>query len=407
MISNLHISILVIGALLGAPITVGAADSAPEIGDLLEYYRQNVHERESGVYELDGWYFFHQRVPMKGDAMFGQMKAMRSALANVNKDLFATLSKMEESVPVTADPALSGVKGLVKEFGTKKSRVNRSIESLHARVLCQDAENDDYVYDMAVRISDLKAEAGKGKFEERSSTIEQHWRNIVRAQLEGKVSMAFIRGCGAMDLWTLNSARCCGVKELIATNNTDESCCKRCITDLADSVSKANCDAATEYGRLLKDLYPDLTNELAGCSGFLTNRMVRLTLLSFGCCTMPEQKEKLSDLDLASTYAGQEEDVKATVEVFVRLVAKTPGSYMYWMSLGQSFARDGKLHLALSCFRNALRLRIGDGFALDALATTYDKLGCRNLARGAALLAFAMVDDKLVTERARRILSAD
>ena len=390
MISNRILLSLAIGVLHGAPIANGQDLALPD-PDVLSYYNQNIHARASGVYAEKGWVFFHQRLPLKSDTMQGEFACMRKAIGAIRRDVFRVI---DEGIPANSAPvqdAYVQMRELATKLGSPGTQVVRSINSLHSRVLCQRTDNGMYVYDMAVKAADLKAESLKGRFEDRPSTIETHWKNVVNEQLAGTNIMAFACGAGAFDLWTLRSGKTCGEKVFVLSKEQEtDSLCMQCIDGLKKSVQPFTTSSAAEYTGFMSGLYQALANEVSSIPELKELQPVRIMLLSFASCQMELQKETVEGLDVFVDYVDQSEDAIKTRDALIGLLKETPGSSLYWKALGEACIRAKSPVLAASAFRNALRLSLDDMEALDGLARAYAALGKIQLARGAARVVYAL-----------------
>lgn len=392
MISNRHmVSLLMAGALLGAPAIAEDIKGAAHPFDVLGYYMENIHARPSGVYTESGWVFFHQRIPITGDSVLAETKCMRKALGAVRRDVFRVIDEGIPTSNVSVQDAYVQMRDLAAKLGSPGTRVVRSVNSLPSRILCQRVDNDMYVYDMAVKAVDLKAESLKGRFEDRPSTIEAQWKNVVNEQMAGTNIMAFACGAGAFDLWTLRSGKTCGEKVFVLREEREtDALCVQCISDLKKSVQPVATSSAAEYTGFLSDLYQALTNEVSSIPGLKELRPVRIMLLSFASCQMKLQKETLEGLDVFADYVDQSEDPIKTRDALIGLLKETPGSSLYWKAFGEACIRAKSPMLAASAFRNALRLNLDDMEALDGLARAYAALGKVQLARGAARVVYAL-----------------
>jgi len=394
---------LAVGVLFGTSTALAVSNvSAAE--DVMMLYQDKVRSSASGVYEHQGWVFFHDRAKIEDDSMFGEVKALRKAMGRLRRALFAKIDAMTRGIEFNSDDLYADLKSRANRNGSPKTVVVRSLGGLPTRVLEKTSSDGYYIYDIAVKMSDLESEAAKGKFDNRPQTIETHWRNVVREQLYGENRMVFIRDCGAIDLWTLESAKTCGVKELQATNGNEVVCCRECLKDLSESASRANVPAAEEYKDFSDGLYEKLELEMAKIPELTTNRVVKTMVLSFGCCAQSMENERGEVLDTIVDYVDQIEDATNTIVVVAKALSHTPGSVLCWEAMGTAAQRAGLSHVALACYRNVLRMKANDAVALGGLAETYDSLGFSLLAHGAALLAFAESTDADLIERMRKIL---
>ena len=406
MISNRHMTFLLMaGALWSAPAISEELKGASRPFDVLGYYTENIHARPSGVYAGNGWVFFHQRIPITGDSVLAETKCMRKALAAVRRDVFRAIDDRISTNTVSVQDAYVQMRDLAAKLGSPGTRVVRSVSSLPSRVLYQRVDNDMYVYDMAVKASDLKAESLKGRFEDRPSTIETHWKNVVNEQLSGTNIMAFACGAGAFDLWTLRSGKTCGEKVFVLKEEEEtDALCVQCIDGLKKSVQPVATSSAAEYTGFLSGLYQALTNEVSSISGLKELRPVRIMLLSFASCQMEVQKETAEGLDVFADYVDQSEDPIKTRDALIGLLKETPGSPLYWKAFGEACIRAKSSLLAASAFRNALRLNLDDMEALDGLARAYAALGRNKLAEGAARVVYALAKTEALKASALKVL---
>lgn len=404
MTSNRILLALAIGALHCASIVKGQ-DRVLSDAEVRAYYHQNIHARSSGVYAEKGWVFFHQRLPLKNDNMQGEFACMRKAIGAIRRDVFRVI---DEGMPTNGAPVQDvyvQMRELATKLGSPGTRVVRSIKSLPSRVLYQRTDNGMYVYDMAVKAADLKAESLKGRFEDRPSTIVTHWINVVNEQMAGTNIMAFACEVGAFDLWTLRSGKTCGEKVFILRKEQEtDALCMQCISDLKKSVLPVATSSAAEYTGFLSDLYQALTNEVSSIPGLKELRPVRIMLLSFASCQMKHQKETVEGLDVFADYVDQSEEPIKTRDALIGLLKETPGSSLYWKAFGEACIRAKSPLLAASAFRNALRLNLDDMEALDGLARAYAALGKIQLARGAARVVYALAKTDTLKGSALKLL---
>lgn len=387
-------------ALLGAQ-TSGAQDPSPaaeSAGDVYAHYTDCIHSRPTGVYEWNGWIFFHDRSEMEESGYFRKQKAKAAAIARVERAIFEKISSlMPGASPASQSDVYLAIPG---NWFDERTEASRAIRALPSRILSQTDEENVYVFDMAVRLSDLKAEAGKGAFKARPDAHARQWKEAVSASLTAPDKMAFFRDTGALDLWTLLSEKTSGTVSVAATTNPLPLECHATIDALRLSAQRASGDAASEYVKLLDTLYDSLTAELVRVPELLTDARVKTMVLSFASCTVEpatlpsELAERFADcLRTSATNAESRAQL-------VSLVSQVPGSSLLWCGLSAKVLEVGAPHVALSCARNALRCAPGETLALDALRAAYDALGCPALARGAAAPILALSDDAALRRKA-------
>jgi len=273
-------------------------------------------------------------------------------------------------------------------------------------VLCQRAEEHVYVYDMAVREVDLLSEAAKGRFELRPSTIEREWKNVVKEQLPSTNLMVFACAAGAFDLWTLKSAKTSGERVLWPGPNQESCSCRECLNSLVHSVQPVGSSAAKSYCKFLSGLYETLTNRASRVVALTNAPSVRIMLMSFASCRVSSQQEPADVMDrFVECLDNLEEHPAKSRDVLVELLEHTPGSHMFWMTLGEAFLKLDDPVLAASAFRNALRLKSDDVSAMDGLARSYDACGFSELAKGVSRLVYACSDDPAMTARSVSIMN--
>lgn len=342
---------------------------------------------------------------MVGDSIIAETKCMRKALGAIRRDVFRVIDEGISTNNVSVQNAYVQMRDLAMKLGSPGTRVVRTIDSLPSRILCQGADDNMYVYDMAVKASDLKAESLKGRFEDRPSTIETYWRNVVSEQLAGTNLMVFACAAGAFDLWTLRSGKMRGEKVFVLSKEQEtDAVCMQCISELKGSVQPVATSSSAEYTGFLSDLYQNLTNEVSLIPALKELRPVRIMLLSFASCQMEPQKETAEGLDVFVDYVDQVEDPVKTRDVLIGLLKKTPGSLLYWKTFGEACLRAKSPLLAASAFRNALRLNIDDMEALDGLARAYAALGKNQLAVGAARVVYALAKTDNLKDSALKLL---
>ena len=101
-------------------------------------------------------------------------------------------------------------------------------------------------------------------------------------------------------------------------------------------------------------------------------------------------------------YAKTSLDVKeATIR---RALAENPYDCTLWNLLGRCYQARGEFAASLICFRMALRLDVHYQFAWTNLAETYQTVGCKRLAIGAALVARGLANDAWCIEHAEKVL---
>ena len=91
-----------------------------------------------------------------------------------------------------------------------------------------------------------------------------------------------------------------------------------------------------------------------------------------------------------------------------RLVAdalsENPSDSQLWNLYGRCLLQEGEGKASLVCFRCALKLNPDDQYALVNAAIAYSKLDCPNLARGLAVLARGLAEDRWCIEKSEEIL---
>ena len=407
-ISNRSLFTFVVCAVIAAQTMCAFAESA-DADAVIDLYESSIRPKASGTYSEDGWVFFHKRIPLgENTGMFQELKAERKAISAVTRDVFAWIDERLGNPPAITDALDSRLSGLNRDFGTASTRVTRSLDGIPSRLLNQYADEDgDFVYTLVFRESDLLAEAKKGPFENRREVIRGQWARVVKEQLTGANRMAFVKACGAMDLWTLESATTSGEKVLAVTNVAESALsCRTCIDDLRKSVAGAGTPAAAEYVDFLDGLNTKFEEELSVATNALACPRTTMMLLSFASCRMKALSPSAEAFDLFSEFVDQTEDLGKTRETMLRLVEEFPGVAMFWNGLGATFLRANSPSLAAASYRNALRIDNNNAYALDGLAAVYAGIGKAELARGAALLAFVLGNDASVKDSSLRLLES-
>lgn len=376
-------------------------------GDIFCLYETNIHSRVEGVYESDGWVFFHYRSKMSGSDRFAKLAAMKAVWGRVAKDVFAWIDSHGGNHENQMSPSLEAMRQNGIEFSSDKTVVNRSLSSLPSRVLYRDVDSakpDEYVFDLCVRKADLLAEAKRGRFDTRKEVVVKQWGNVVQEQLSSTNQMAFLRRVGAFDLWTINSEITSGFNALQLDKGMESACCAKCIAELVRCADQINSDAAKEYGMFLRDFQTKLAADFQTLE--ITNKYTRVWIMlnSYASCMVSRQDFPDSAVEVIGKYAGQTESAKDTVNAMLAVLETAPGVADGWQIVGEAALRGGRYHLALVGFRNQLRLGERSAELFDHMAKAYAKLGCHQLAKGTAMIAYGLAADVETIPETCRIL---
>lgn len=181
MISKSLVSVLAVGALSCAP-TAGMAAEAPLADeDVRPYYEEHILESPSGIYPQKGWVFFHQRVPLKGDGIFAEHRALGHAMGRVRRDVFTAVCCKAARIPFP--------RGLSEAAGAEWRAQLQALFGEEARTVdvpgigvADRAEDGIYVYALAVRDSAFENEAKKNPYVEKAVDIADAWRKFCEAR---------------------------------------------------------------------------------------------------------------------------------------------------------------------------------------------------------------------------------
>ena len=385
------IGIVLCASLLGAQgVSAGEKDSG---GDIFRFYEANVHARAEGVYELGDWVFFHHRAKVRARDRFAKLAAMKKATETTAKKVFAWIDSHGGNHANQMSSSVATMRRNGIEFASDKTVVRRSLSSLPSRVLYRDVDSsnpDEYVLDLCVRKADLLAEAKRGRFDTREDVVVRQWGNVVQEQLASTNQMAFIRAVGAFDLWTINSEFTSGFNELQLTNGIEAACCAKCIAELVRCTSQVHSDAAREYGEFLGGFQEKLGAELRPFVNSNECLRVQVMLMSYASCLVSRQDFPDSAVEVVGKYAGQTEPAEDSIRAMFPVLESAPGAVDCWQILGCAAVRGEAYRLALACFRNQIRLGDRNPELFDRMAAAYAKLGYRELAKGAAMIAYGL-----------------
>ncbi len=127
-------------------------------------------------------------------------------------------------------------------------------------------------------------------------------------------------------------------------------------------------------------------------------------MLSFASCLQESQPPDMSGLKAYRAFRAKRKAPAVVRKDLINALNKTPGSALLWSALGECFLEQDAIPLALSCFRNALRVERNYPYALDRMAAAYERYKCPVLAKGLALFAYALTDEEEYRKNAIRIL---
>lgn len=361
----------------------GALFSAPAIADvsdeeILDFYGKHVHARETGVYEIEGWFFFHQRSPLQEDS-FGRARNLKTSFSAATTAVMDKIEELAEANPVPKPRLVVVLQARLAKMGSGEYATCRSFGRLQSRCLSQDADGDMFVYDLAVRRRDLESEAARGRFADRIETVGKNWRVVVKRGMKGKDAKDFIKRCGVVDVYPLSG------KELERAGDIGASY-KQCAVDLS-------CGLAAELPEQFKN---ESCDEL------------KTLILGESKEPLRVQFEQSRDLIAFDAYLA-ETDEAARFKYLVEFLSHTPGSRLYWEQLGELCLSVGKYRLAVVSFRNALTLnRVRKiEYPLLGLAKSYRALGYRDLADVTASFVYGMTEDLSVQSAAEEVLKAE
>ncbi len=176
MTSKVKAFILVIGALLGAPIMGRAADEKLADEDVLEYYGEHIQERASGIYSERGWVFFLQRVPLEGDGMLAKQRALGKALGNVRRDVFVAVNHLAAKLPLPQGAAYE----MMGEWSARLWKIHsaQQVVNLPSKAMLEQEGENDYTYALAIAEDVLRKEAGRVEFAGKAGEIAAAWRGL-------------------------------------------------------------------------------------------------------------------------------------------------------------------------------------------------------------------------------------
>lgn len=390
----LLMDVVLCASLLGAQ--GASADGGEAGGDVFRLYETNIHVRAEGVYESGEWVFFHYRSKIPAADRFAKLAAMKTASRTIAEKVFAWIDAHGGDRINQMPLSLESMRQNGIEFASGKTIVKRSLSNLPSRVLYRDVDyskSDEYVLDLCVRKSDLLAEAQKGRFDTRKEVVVKQWGNVVQEQLSSTNQMAFLRRVGAFDLWTINSEITSGFNALQLDKGMESAYCAKCIAELVHCAERVNSDAAREYGTFLRNFQAKLAADFQTLG--ITNKYprVRVMLNSYASCLVSRQDFPDSAVEVIGKYAGQTESAKDTVNAMLAVLEIAPGVADGWQIVGEAALRGGRYHLALVGFRNQLRLGERSAELFDHMAKAYAKLGCHQLAKGSAMIAYGLAAD--------------
>ncbi len=402
--ATLLVNIVLCASLLGAQ---GVSADGGSGGDVFRLYETDIHARVDGVYESGEWVFFHCRSKMSGSDRFAKLATMKASWEKIAKEVFAWIDSHGGSRVNQIPSSLEAMRQNGLKFASGEAVVKRSLSNLPSRVLHRDVDTskpEEYVLDLCIRKSDLLAEAQRGRFDTRKEVVVKQWGNVVQEQLASTNQMAFLRVVGAFDLWTINSEFTSGLNALQMSNGMESTYCAKCIAELMRCTEQVGSEAAKEYGKFLGDFQKNIAAEFQTLGDSNKYLRVRIILDSYASCLVTRQDFPDSAAEVIGKYAGQTESAKDTIRAILPVLEKAPGTADGWQIVGEAALRGELYHLALVSFRNQLRLGDRSPELFDHMANAYGKLGCHELAKGAAMIAYGLISDVKAIPEACRIL---
>lgn len=364
---------LAAGVLLCTPAVAATAAE-----DLLAFYQENIHALPSGVYEREGWFFFHQRgpVPEARGPVGGGLRALAWSRTVASRAIADKIEELIASNKVEITRPASVLKAYVSRFDAER-RVARSFQ-VDSKVLSSDEDGGEFVYDMAVSREAILAEAAKGRWEDRIQPLCESWRKVARDESRGPGAVAFVQACGGLDIY--------------CPSNDATNC-------------PCPADVKAEYARSIEALRAGLPDELFACVPKGTYAELEKLVLGMDAGGLSVQFERSRDLQAFDASLETADDAART-QILLELLSHTPGSRLYWQELGGLCCRTGKFRLGVVCYRYALRLnRVKRVWIpLLGLARCYRALGYSALADSAAVLAYGLAEDEKAAAEALSLL---
>lgn len=119
------------------------------------------------------------------------------------------------------------------------------------------------------------------------------------------------------------------------------------------------------------------------------------------CEAKPSTEQGRSAVQLFLAESSLEEKEKAIQEALI----ENPSDADLWNLFGRCFQQKHDEIAAIICFRNALRLNERHEYAWTNLAETYEQLGCRRMAWGAAVMARAYAKNQWALKHSESVLT--
>ena len=368
------------------------------------YNAEKLSAKATGTYEYGDWIFFHSREGLASTQSDDKIEAEASARENAREAMFRWIDEHTKASNVQS-PTITQLKNLNSTFLSDDDVVlERSIAvSTHVLDCCVES-GKWFVFTVAVAKSDLLAEAAKGPFADRPESVYGQWGIISRNRIGQTNQVEFLRQSGAMDLLTLGAEERKGINVLSIKNSGTNEICRSCIEDLRNSVLALHGDSVDEYKEVLGNLYFKLEASTNQFPEVLEQRRVWVMMLSFASCLQEAQTPDMSGLKAYRVFRSKRKDPAVIRKNLISALNKTPGSALLWSALGECYLEQDAIPLALSCFRNALRVERNYPYALDRMAAAYERYHCPALARGLAIFAYALTNEDEYRKNSLRIL---
>ena len=397
---------VVLGVVTSMLLVTTFADHQKYVGAsaLSVYNAEKLSAKATGTYEYGDWIFFHSREGLASTQSDDKIEAEASARENAREAMFRWIDEHTKASNVQS-PTITQLKNLNSTFLSDDDVVlERSIAvSTHVLDCCVES-GKWFVFTVAVAKSDLLAEAAKGPFADRPESVYGQWGIISRNRIGQTNQVEFLRQSGAMDLLTLGAEERKGINVLSIKNSGTNEICRSCIEDLRNSVLALHGDSVDEYKEVLGNLYFKLEASTNQFPEVLEQRRVWVMMLSFASCLQEAQTPDMSGLKAYRVFRSKRKDPAVIRKNLISALNKTPGSALLWSALGECYLEQDAIPLALSCFRNALRVERNYPYALDRMAAAYERYHCPALARGLAIFAYALTNEDEYRKNSLRIL---
>ena len=399
-------SFLVMGILSFMAVCSASAVAIDNIVAERDYYRKEVFQKESGVYENDGILYIHSRIPIQLDGNVS-IKAIALKRAQARAQLSATmetssllrrwaLKQTEEARNAKTElpPGVLYVKKLVESYKPDWQFSDWNI-NVSMRTMADNIEGEQYICALSVEKQSVLDAIPKEFYSPcPPDKLFKVLSKIAKENLK-QDEKAFYAKCGVMDIMDgLEGVPTANVEEFSKFKmDMEKYVLSPFMVALKEEAQKISEPKTTKTRTVTTNPQGTIrTEEEKTVTTYATPKMQNLML----SCGNEENHEfkRIESGTKAIKFLFDAGNASKDKEAKIKeALCDNPGDKELWNYYGRLLLDRNEMMAAAICFKIALRLDGQFVYPMVNLSKIYSSMGYKNLAYGLALVARSLADD--------------